>query len=51
MNGPDKLIKRFPMPNNLGFDTPRAIHFHVSITTFLGEMGVAGRGQSSGYQV
>ena len=45
MNGPDKLMKRFPVSNNLGLDTPRAINFHIFIITFLDEMGVAGRGQ------
>ena len=50
MNGPDKLIKRFPVSNNLGFDTPRAMNFPLFYYHFLDEMGVAGRGQSSGYQ-
>ena len=40
MNGPNKLIKRFPVSNNLGFDTPRAINFHIFIITFSDEMGV-----------
>ena len=45
MNGHDELIKRFPVSTNLGFDTPRAINFHIVIISFSDEMGVAGRGQ------